>query len=87
MSAFRGHLVGAGNAGQLAIRLELVNGLAKGTSPAVGLWRRFSFDGCREWCRPFQGLLRGRDTGQAIGHADSTGDLAAADGNGSRRWS
>jgi hypothetical protein len=26
-------------------------------------------------------------TGQAIGHTDSTGDLAAADGNGSRRWS
>jgi hypothetical protein len=26
-------------------------------------------------------------TGQAIGHADSTGDLAAADGNGTRHWS
>ena len=26
-------------------------------------------------------------TGQAMGYADSIGDLAAADGNGLRRWS
>ena len=81
------NLVGAGNAGQLGIRLELVDIPFSGTLPAVGLWHRFSFDRCREWCRPLKDFFVAETTGQAIGHADSTGDLAAADGNGSRRWS
>jgi hypothetical protein len=82
------NLVGAGNTGQLGIRLELVDiPPFSGMSAAVACGAGFSFDRCREWCRPCQDFYVAEDTGQAICCADSTGDLAAADGNNSRRWS
>jgi hypothetical protein len=38
-------------------------------------------------CRPSRDFFVAETTGQAMGYADSIGDLAAADGNGLRRWS
>jgi hypothetical protein len=81
------NLVGAGRAGQSGIRLELVYPVLRDVSGRWAVSPVSASTVLGSGAGHSRDFIVAETTGQAIGHADSTGDLAAADGNGTRHWS